>query len=62
MLCYLDRTFCRGDGCRDKGNCPRWANAMIRDAASKHGLPLSLFTDHTELECYKPEPTKEPKP
>jgi hypothetical protein len=50
MICYLDRTFCCGDGCRDKGNCPRWANAMIRDAANKAGMPISLFSDHTALE------------
>jgi hypothetical protein len=62
MICYQDRTFCRGDGCANRTTCSRWATDPIRIAANKHGLPLALFTDHHLLECYKPEPTKESKP
>jgi len=61
MMCYKDRTFCPGDGCANRQGCTCFASNKVREAAYKFGLSLALFDDHTELECYKPEPTKEPK-
>jgi len=52
MISYKDMTFCRGEGCLNFGGCFRALTPKIIDGAKKFGLPISQFSDPTQLDCY----------
>lgn len=39
MMCYLDKTFCISQGCKNK--CNRQVTEELRKEAARAGLPLS---------------------
>jgi len=54
-MCYLDRTFCKDDTCKDFNTCEKALTVRIREDADKwwkkSDPPIAIYTDR--LECYK---------
>jgi hypothetical protein len=60
MICYGDRTFCTGDGCRRfEKDCQRSLTKQIQDQAERwwggKDAPIARFANPRELECYVPD-------
>jgi len=53
MMCYLDTTFCEGDGCIKFSECPRALTQDVRERAKACGLFISRFTEPKKLHCYR---------
>ena len=62
MLCFQDKTFCRGDGCAKFSTCHRALTDKVKaDAAKWWGgddAPIAQFTNPKELKCYARERLK----
>ena len=53
-MTYKDMTFCSGDGCTQFKKCFRALTQDVEDRAEKLGLPISQFSNPTQLDCYIP--------
>lgn len=54
MLCYKDRTFCKGGSplCSKFSTCDRAATERLFEQAKSFGLPVSLFVAPESMPCY----------
>lgn len=43
MICYKDKTFCRGDGCQAFKGCHRALTQEVKDGAEKTGIPVAQW-------------------
>lgn len=61
MMCYQDRTFCRGDGCAKHALlCTHALTPEIEQKAKAAGLMIAQYCEPKELPCWKatlPNPT-----
>ena len=57
MNCYLDKTFCDGNGgkCAKFGPCHRSLTESVKNEADAFGLAIARFTTPEELDCYTEE-------
>ena len=51
-MTYKDMTFCEGDGCKQFRRCFRALTPKVEDDAERIGLPITLFANPKELDCY----------
>ena len=56
-MTYKDMTFCEGDGCKQFRRCFRALTPKVEDDAERIGLPITLFANPKELDCYLVEKT-----
>lgn len=52
MICYMDSTFCAGDGCQKFKNCGRALTQDVRERAKAKGLPIAQYVEPKKLHCY----------
>jgi hypothetical protein len=52
MICYRDKTFCRGNGCLKFNECPRAATKEVIEAAARCGMLISYYAEPEKLPCY----------
>ena len=52
MMCYLDKSFCEKDDCRQWKKCDRALTETHRHKAEAYGLHVSIIADP---ECYDPK-------
>jgi hypothetical protein len=55
MICYLDKTFCGGDGCAKFQACPDALTKSVINSAATVGLEISAHENPRELDCYEPK-------
>jgi len=54
MMCYRDKTYCDGDGCRKFHECPRAITWEVLKGSERAGIPIARFTEPSALDCYVP--------
>jgi hypothetical protein len=59
MICYQDKTFCKGDGCILFDHCHRALTEDVVRGAQDANLPIAQVTDPQEMSCWT---DKEPEP
>lgn len=52
MLCYMDKTFCTGDGCLKFNRCGRALTDNVNLRAQAAQLPIS-YTEGKDMVCYE---------
>lgn len=60
MMCYMDSTFCPGEGCQMFDGCGRALTQEVQDRAKALGLPIAQYVEPKKLHCYV-EPTASPR-
>lgn len=52
MIGYRDMTFCIGNGCLKFDTCPRALTDEVNQHARNLKLPICMFSNPEELDCY----------